>query len=74
VRWLSGLRWNSSFGLCYLIHFLFLGAGSLWEGTFLKHPRVFDFYFVGLIIATEFVVRGIVRLRRRFGGPVLASR
>ncbi len=56
----SALRWNSSFGLCYLLQFIFLAIASRYAGLFLKHPHVFDAMIPTVILATELAARFMI--------------
>ncbi|WP_413292040.1 hypothetical protein ACLSU7_11525 [Bdellovibrio sp. HCB185ZH] len=66
VRFLSNLAWNRFFGLCYFVEFAFLPWASDWSLHFKDNPRLMDLYWIGLLLATEFVARLLVKNLKDF--------
>jgi hypothetical protein len=68
VKWNSMAMWNRHFAAFYLCHFIVLQIGRPWREFFLSHPRLFDFYWLAVIIATEAL------MRLTFGWPLLLQK
>ncbi len=61
ARWVSSLQWSRRFGRCYVLHLLFLGAGSLFADLYVAHPRLFDLYLLSNMPVVEWISRKLER-------------
>jgi len=60
VRWLSGLRLSTHFGLCYLLHLLYLFGGSYFADDFKVHLFAYDMFVLSVLPVTEIMARGVL--------------
>ncbi|WP_295900699.1 hypothetical protein [uncultured Bdellovibrio sp.] len=61
VRWLSGLKLSTHFGLCYLTQLLYLFIGSFFSDDFTAHPVVYTVFTLSILPVTEVAARLFVR-------------
>ncbi|MEK2646932.1 hypothetical protein [Bdellovibrio sp. BCCA] len=69
VRWISGLKLSTHFGLCYLIQLLYLFVGSYFSDDFTDHPVIYTVFTLSILPVTEggtrFFLKAVSVLRRQ---------
>lgn len=66
VEWISSLRWNQRLGFCYLLQFVFLPLGPQMMTFWGEHPRVFDWLWLFIFVAVEFIARIVLNSKVLF--------
>jgi len=66
IQWLSSLRWNQRFGLCYLLQFAFLPLGSLLMNFWATYPRAFEWLWLFIFIVVELIARVVLKRKGLF--------
>ncbi|WP_374075805.1 hypothetical protein [Bdellovibrio bacteriovorus] len=61
VRWLSGLKLSTHFGLCYLMHLLYLFAASYFAEDFKTHTIAYHVFVFSVLPMTEILARLVLR-------------
>ncbi len=62
IHFLSSLEWNTNFGLCYLVQWIFIALMSLNEPIVINSPDYFFIFPVVVFICTEITIRGVNKL------------
>lgn len=67
IRWISGLKISTHFGIAYLVHYVLIEACKLF-GFKLNSPDIYWAFLCLVLIlpATELCVRGLVAIKSRF--------
>ncbi len=63
---IARMHWSRHFGVCYLLHFLWIACGTLLTPLFLKSPLAYDLMFISIFPATEFTSRIFFAIWRTF--------
>ncbi len=59
---ISSLKWNTNFGFCYLIQWVFIALMALNESIIINSPHYFFIFPVIVFICTEISIRGVNKL------------
>jgi hypothetical protein len=60
---LKSLKWNSAFGMTYILHIVVLFIGSQWDASYYQNHWFYDLFFLSVIIVPEVLSRSILFLK-----------
>ncbi len=63
MDWFSNLAWNKHLGVCYFMHLAFLPMGQHLMEFWGNYPGTFDWLWLFIFVAVEFIVRAMFAMR-----------
>lgn len=69
VIMISKLYWLRHLGATYLISIIYLGLGMNFTEVFYENPKLFDLFFVGVLVVPEITSRIVVKIIQKIKRP-----
>lgn len=63
-RWISGLKWSTHLGPCYVVAVLYTGFMAIFDEYFRAHPLQFDLFYLSIMPVAEIIVRIFVKIQQ----------